>query len=91
MDRPQGLRFSSLGPDDPGFHGDVARYQDAGHDLVFLAGVPSGGSVAYTDTTAVLPGYLELIELGAGFEPLFSKFYRASIGWDGADPVRPFI
>ena len=34
---------------------------------------------------------VELIELGSGFEPVFSKFYRASIGWDGADPVRSFI
>ena len=34
---------------------------------------------------------IELIEIGAGFEAAFSKFYRASIGWDGADPVRSFI
>ena len=34
---------------------------------------------------------IELIELGEAFEALFSKFYRASIGWDGADPVRSFI
>ena len=43
------------------------------------------------DTTAQLPGYVELIELAAGFEATFSKFYRASIGWDGADPVRSFL
>lgn len=43
------------------------------------------------DTTAVMPGYAELIELGGGFEPTFSKFYRASFGWDGTDPVRSFI
>ena len=30
-------------------------------------------------------------QLGGGFEPAFSKFYRASIGWDGMDPVRSFI
>jgi hypothetical protein len=38
------------------------------------------------DTTAELPGYVELIdliELGGGFEPVFSNFYRATIGWDG--------
>ena len=57
----------------------------------FVAGVPTGGRVAYMDTTAELPGYVELIELGGGFEPAFSKFYRASIGWDGKDPVRSFI
>ena len=43
------------------------------------------------DTTSDLPGYVELIELGAGFEAVFSQFYRASIGWDGEDPVRAFI
>jgi hypothetical protein len=43
------------------------------------------------DTTALLPGYVEFIELGAGFEATFSKFYRASIGWEGKDPVRSFI
>jgi hypothetical protein len=73
------------------FERDLERYQSAGHDLVFLAKVPSGGRVAYMDTTRELPGYVELIELGADFEPLFARFYRASIGWDGADPVRPFI
>jgi hypothetical protein len=73
------------------FERDVAAYEAQGHDLVFLAGVPTGGSVAYMDTTAILPGYVELIEIGPGFEPAFNKFYRASIGWYGADPVRPFI
>jgi hypothetical protein len=43
------------------------------------------------DTTRELPGFVELIELGAGFEAVFSRFYRASIGWDGAEPVRSFI
>jgi hypothetical protein len=43
------------------------------------------------DTTRELPGYVELIELGAGFEAMFSRFYRASIGWDGKDSVRAFI
>ena len=59
--------------------------------MAFIASVPSGGRVAYMDTTNDLPGYVELIELGAAFEALFSKFYRASIGWDGEEPVRSFI
>ena len=46
------------------FDQDVERYRAAGHELVFLAGVPTGGRVAYMDTTADLPGYVELIELG---------------------------
>jgi hypothetical protein len=73
------------------FDRDVERYRSAGHELVFLAAVPTGGRVSYMDTTAEMPGYVELIELGGGFEPAFSKFYRASIGWDGQEPVRSFI
>jgi hypothetical protein len=73
------------------FDRDVERYRAAGYELAFTAGVPTGGRVAYMDTTAELPGFVELIELGGGFEPAFSKFYRASIGWDGAQPVRSFI
>jgi hypothetical protein len=43
------------------------------------------------DTTAQLSGFVEFIELGGAFEPVFNRFYRASIGWDGEDPVRSFI
>jgi hypothetical protein len=57
----------------------------------FLLDHFGGGRVAYMDTTRQLPGFVELIELGGAFEPLFSRFYRAGIGWDGADPVRSFI
>jgi hypothetical protein len=73
------------------FDAAVARYQRDGHELAFLAAVPSGGRVGYMDTTAVLPGFTELIELGGAFEEVFGRFYRASINWDGKDPVRSFI
>jgi len=61
------------------------------HRGSFFARVPSGGRVAYMDTTADLPGMVEFIELGASFDPIFSGFYRATIGWDGKDPVRSFL
>jgi hypothetical protein len=86
-----GHGFHHWGRATTNFDRDVEHYASAGHDLAFIASVPSGGRVAYMDTTHELPGYVELIELGAGFEAVFSRFYRASIGWDGADPVRSFI
>ena len=73
------------------FDAAVAQYERAGYALAFRAAVPSGGRVGYMDTTAVLPGYTELIELGGAFEEVFGRFYRASIDWDGQDPVRSFI
>ena len=53
--------------------------------------MPSGGRVGYMDTTAQLAGFVELIELGGAFETVFNRFYRASIGWDGEEPIRSFI
>jgi hypothetical protein len=73
------------------FDRDVEKYRGAGHETAFICAVPSGGRVAYMDTTALLPGFVELIELGGAFDPVFSRFYRESIGWDGKDPVRSFI
>jgi hypothetical protein len=87
----RGPGFHHFGVATANFDRDVERYRAAGHELAFFLRVPSGGRVAYMDTTAQLPGFVELIELGGAFEPVFNSFYRATIGWDGKDPVRSFI
>ena len=61
-----------------------------GHALAFETWVPTGGRVGYVDTTAELPGYLELIEMDAATDAAFTRFYAQSLAWDGTDPVRPF-
>ena len=86
----RGYGFHHFGVATADFDRDVERYRASGAELAFHLHVPSGGRVAYTDTTGRLPGMVELIELGAEFEAVFNRFYRASIGWDGQDPVRPF-
>lgn len=87
----RGYGFHHFGIATANFDQEVERYRASGAELAFSLGVPSGGRVAYMDTTATLPGMTELIELGPGFEPTFNRFYRASIGWDGSDPVRSFL
>jgi Glyoxalase/Bleomycin resistance protein/Dioxygenase superfamily len=87
----RGSGFHHWGVATANFELDVERYRAAGHELAFVARVPSGGRVAYMDTTAQLHGFVELIELGGAFEPVFNGFYRATIGWDGKDPVRSFV
>lgn len=87
----RGYGFHHFGVATRKFDEDVERYRASGAELAYLLGVPSGGRVAYMDTTASLPGMTELIELGPGFEPVFNRFYQASIGWDGSDPVRTFL
>jgi Glyoxalase/Bleomycin resistance protein/Dioxygenase superfamily len=86
----RGYGFHHWGIASSDFDRDIETYRKRGAELAFFARVPSGGRVAYMDTTAQLPGMVELIELGASFEPMFTGFYRASLGWDGSDPVRPF-
>jgi hypothetical protein len=90
LDR-RGPGFHHWGVATKDFDRDVQEYRAAGHDLAFFLRVPSGGRVAYMDTTAQLPGFIELIELGGEFENVFNRFYRAAIGWDGQDPVRSFV
>jgi hypothetical protein len=87
----RGYGFPHWGRATSRFDHDLEQYRAAGHEIGFICRVPSGGRVAYLDTTRQLPGFVELIELGGAFEPVFSRFYRASIGWDGSDPVRSFI
>ncbi len=87
----RGYGFHHFGIATSNFDRDVERYRSSGAALAFSLRVPSGGRVAYMDTTATLPGMTELIELGPGFEPTFNRFYRASIGWDGSEPVRSFL
>lgn len=87
----RGYGFHHFGVASWNFDEAVAAHERAGHALAFRLAVPSGGRVAYMDTTEVLPGYTEVIELGGEFEAVFGRFYRASIGWDGKDAVRSFI
>jgi hypothetical protein len=87
----RGYGFHHWGRATANFDRDVEQYRQAGHEVGFICRVPSGGRVAYMDTTGQLPGFVELIELGGAFETVFSRFYRASIGWDGEQPIRSFI
>ena len=87
----RGPGFHHWGVASANFDQDLERYRAAGHELAFFLRVPTGGRVAYMDTIAALDGFVELIEIGGAFEPAFNRFYRATIGWDGKDPVRSFI
>jgi len=89
--RKRGYGFHHWGVATPSFEGDLDKYKLRGYELAFLARVPTGGRVAYMDASNELAGMVELIELGAGFDTAFGRFYAATIGWDGKDPIRPFV
>lgn len=84
----RGYGFHHWGVATQAFDDAVARYSAAGYEVAFFDHSPRGGRVAYLDTTRELPGMIELIEMTPQKEASNLAIYRASIGWDGSDPVR---
>jgi hypothetical protein len=63
--------------------------------VVFSAPVPSGGAVYYMSDDAAgagggTPGFVELIPATPGMDEMFTRYWRASVDWNGEDPIRPF-
>jgi hypothetical protein len=86
-----GYGFHHWGIATKDFDRSVREYEASGYEMAFLARLPTGARVGYMDRTRDLPGMVELIELGESFDPVFSRFYRETIRWDGDEPVRPFV
>ena len=85
----RGYGFHHLGRASGDIEADIEALGSRGYALVFRAGVPTGGDVAYMERPGS-SGFLELITATEGMEQVFTKFWQASVGWDGSDPVRPF-
>jgi len=86
-----GYGFHHFGKATKDYDGERKAYEALGYELAFEAKVPSGGRVGYLDSKGELPGFLELIEDTPGLDDMFTRFYQASIAWDGEDPVRSMI
>jgi Glyoxalase/Bleomycin resistance protein/Dioxygenase superfamily len=69
----------------------IPDYEARGYKLAFKANVPTGGAVAYMDDGRNNPGFVELIPATPGMDETFTRFWRASVDWDGRDPIRSFI
>jgi hypothetical protein len=87
----RGYGFHHLGMACADVEAEISAYQARGYDLAFSAGVPTGGSVAYMDDGRNEPGFVELIPATQGMDETFTRFWQASVDWDGCDPVRSFI
>ncbi|MGD9705961.1 MAG: VOC family protein [Acidimicrobiia bacterium] len=84
----QGHGFHHWGIATRDFDRDVRRYEDLGYTRAFSARAPVGDRIAYFDTTADMPGMVELIEIGPATDEMFTGWYRAAQDWDGTDPIR---
>jgi len=85
----RGYGFHHFGRASADVDGDIAALEAQGYTLAFRAGVPTGGEVAYMDGGPQAPGMVELIQATEGMDKTFTSFWRASLGWDGSDPIRP--
>ena len=83
-----GYGFHHFGVGTLDYDAEVARHREQGHELAFETWVPTGGRVGYVDTTAELPGYLELIEMDDATDAAFTRFYApvAGVGRDRSGP-----
>ncbi len=69
----------------------IPDYEARGYSLAFGADVPTGGRVAYLEGGEANPGFLELIPVTEGMDATFTRFWRASLDWDGTEPIRSFL
>lgn len=70
----------------------VRSYSGRGWREVFRAAVPTGGEVVFLEGGhAAAPAFLELLPVTPGMDAHFTGFWKAAQGWDGSEPVRPFI
>ena len=67
---------------------EVARHAALGHEVAFADTLPSGARIRYVDTSAAVPGFVELIEMTPDQDTTYTRIHRAAMGWDGTDPVR---
>lgn len=68
---------------------EFARYAAMGAPLAF-DGWFGTMRMGYVDTRAQIGCMIELLQHDAAVERIFDHVRQASIGWDGADPVRAF-
>jgi hypothetical protein len=87
----RGFGFHHVGIAMDDVDAEIGFYQAKGFETAFRANVPTGGAVAYMDNGRNDPGMVELIPATSGMDETFTRFWQASVDWDGRDPVRPFI
>lgn len=84
----RGYGFHHLGMATHDYDADVERYQAMGYELAFSGRTKRGIRFGYLDTSAHLPGMLELIEFNEQQDSFYRSIRQASLDWDGSDPFR---
>lgn len=69
------------------FDAAMAAFAAVGGEVIVSGGF-GGGKVAYIDPGAGPGGLVEILEPGEGAAELFAMIKRASVDWDGSEPIR---
>ncbi|MEJ1965440.1 MAG: VOC family protein [Gammaproteobacteria bacterium] len=67
-----------------------AAYERRNYQVAFQTPVPTGGMVYFMDDGRNDPGFIELIPATPGMDEMFTRYWRASVEWNGENPIRPF-
>ncbi len=86
----QGYGFHHIGIAFEDVEAARQHYHERGYHVAFSTPVPSGGTVYYMGDRDDAPGFVELIPATDGMDEMFTRYWQASVDWDGRDPVRPF-
>ncbi len=86
----RGYGFHHIGIASEDVEAERRAYEARGCHVVFSAPVPSGGTVYYMDDGDGAPGFVELIPATPGMDDMFTRYWRASVDWNGETPIRPF-
>jgi len=87
----RGFGFHHLGLAFADVEAAAAEYALRGYHEAYRAAVPTGGEVVYLDDgSGAEAGFVELLPVTPGMDETFTRFWQASLDWDGADPIRPF-
>ena len=88
--RQRGYGFHHVGIAVEDVEAERAAYAKRGYHVAFSTPVPSGGNVYYMGDGHNAPGFVELIPATTGMDEMFTRYWRASVDWDGRDAVRQF-
>ncbi len=88
--RQRGYGFHHLGIAVEDVEAERVASAKRGYYVPFSTPVPSGGNVYYMGDGHNAPGFVELIAATEGTDEMFTRYWRASVDWDGRDPVRKF-
>lgn len=87
----RGYGFHHLAIPSYDYDKDLANYRKLGFAIANEVSAPSdhgGGRAAYVDTTARLPGMIELMEIVPQLTTALAELQAAAVDWNGTDPIR---